>query len=211
MRKGDPLNLELLLVGTVHTDISGPARLDKVLRYFRPQYVSVEIDKKRVDKIDRCRSDPEKALAKIFKKYPKANLETVGMCLNVYGFEYLVPRDYCRETGATLVFSDNISKIKKNLKTIKRRIVMLSPQEFLESVESYEESSIEISEEEIRRYALHSRDRSAEREIRELSGRVIHVGGLAHIFGTYEKGPNLYERLRDLNPTRMRLDKADSL
>ena len=58
------------------------------------------------------------------------------------------------------------------------------------------------------REGFNSRDRTMDSKIRELRGRVLHVGGLTHIFGDYE---NLYHLLRDMNPRRIRLNEADSL
>ena len=37
----------------------------------------------------------------------------------------------------------------------------------------------------------------------------LHVGGHAHMFGNYGEFPNLYQRLADLNPTRVKLCEFD--
>jgi len=56
----------------------------------------------------------------------------------------------------------------------------------------------------------HDRDEFAESKIREAFSAtkqsMVYIGGAAHIFGQYH---NLYDRLKDLNPTRMKLMDVD--
>ena len=54
------------------------------------------------------------------------------------------------------------------------------------------------------------RDKVAESKIREAfagaSHTLVYVGGTLHFFGDY---PNLYERLKDLNPSKIKLVDVD--
>ena len=55
---------------------------------------------------------------------------------------------------------------------------------------------------------LIKRDEYTETKLRPLSGKVVPVAGAWRLFGNYH---NLYERLRDLNPSRIMLNQADYL
>ena len=61
-------------------------------------------------------------------------------------------------------------------------------------------------------YLLFERDKIIESKIRDkfarASNNFVYIGGLTHFFGNYK--PNLYNRLEDLSPIRIRLKDMDS-
>lgn len=76
---------------------------------------------------------------------------------------------------------------------------------------SYYDDSIETWKRDMQifKIAMLNRDEEAEKSIRKVvkeANCMVYIGGISHIFGNY---PNLYEKLKDLSPSRIRLVELD--
>lgn len=165
-----------------------------------------------------------------------ANRETVRRTSQINGYGYLTARDYCQQNGIPtslpLILTDSaesVLKITQEIETYKdiTDILSMSLSELTETVEqSYQDDFVSL--ENLKRFDDIARDAYTEKKLRQLArkvdlsskikdffgkkqkkpDRIVHVGGLAHSFGNYY---NLFDRLVDLNPVRIKLNEADKL
>ncbi len=100
---------ELYLIGTVHLDPDGPERLKNLLEHIDPEAVAVEMHKpaaRVIEKLDTefgNKLNPKKR-EKLISNVKKAgyNAEFVEALLSVVGYEYLVPKHYCKQKDIPL-------------------------------------------------------------------------------------------------------------
>ncbi|MEK6969797.1 MAG: hypothetical protein AABW48_05195 [Nanoarchaeota archaeon] len=174
----------------------------------------------------------------ILSVFPMANPKTIRKTIKVNYFEYLVARDYCQQNGIPtslpLILADSAkeaAKISYNGETYEEEAANLSktPSEFAQMVEQwYRERPMQVQVDDVKRFNFVARDVYIETKLRRLAqkvalgskikelfgqkqkkpDRIVHVGGASHLFGSY---PNLFERLSDLHPTRIKLNEADKL
>lgn len=204
------MSLELYLIGTLHYDFRGPARLQKIFPIISPDIISVEYDQQtviRLDFIERCKLSAEgmQSLVAHFCRSGDYNPETVRQFIPILDFEYFVAKEYCRQKQKPLIFSD----LGDPFISQQHLHYALSnpPEQLQQGIETtYQNPYFVVPPEMVPN--LLKRDAYTETLLRSLSGRVIHLSGAAHLFGNYH---NLYERLRDLNPTRIMLNQADYL
>ena len=230
---------EIYLIGTNHFDLKGPERLEKLLNHLQPGYLSVEVDKLRARKAEQMEEElsesPEKLKAIVVATrcfYPDANRETVRETIRIANFEYLVARDYCQQKGIPtslpLILADSAESAAKINPEIYRDTAATSSMTLSELTEVVEQSYQDdfASPENLERFNSIARDAYTETKLRRLarkvalyskikeffgqkwSDRIVHIGGLAHSFGNYH---NLFARLKDLNPVRIKLSEADQL
>lgn len=202
--------LELYLVGTIHPDLQGPQRLQRLLPRISPDVVSVEFDQQtaiQLDQLQQYKQSPQgmQALADHWCGKGNYNPENARQFISLLGFEYFVSKEYCRQQNKLLIFSDlgdtKLAEqhlqyaLSNSLETIRQQTEI-----------TYQNPVIEVPVEHIPN--LMRRDAYTETILRALSGKVLHIAGAWHLSGNYH---NLYERLRDLNPIRIMLNQADHI
>lgn len=205
---------EITLIGTCHHDYQGRKRLTKLLNRLNPDVVSIEQSAETIKLFERretYRKQPTYHLIlELLAKEHGVKASNLKFIDDIEGYEYYAARDYCQKKGIQLVPADPLSdEYVKNNEIIREevaRLIKMNPTEVQNrSKQSYSSPAI-LPEEELA--AFERRDAEAEKIIRSLEGRVVHVTGLAHAYGNYN---NLFRKLSDLSPQRMRLNAADKL
>jgi len=216
---------ELYLIGTIHMDLHGPERLEKIFHFLNPDIVAIEFNNDSVDTVEgnedtmACPEMLDSIVTAFGEIFPGARPETVREVLKKSHFEYYTSRDFCNSRGLTFYCADNggvkelveeymnpeshlhesfAEKLRMNLAELKNKVTAL-----------YENGNNCLSSDMLD--DVLARDEFTESILRQLDGRVVYVGGMVHIYGKYPENHNLYERLKNLNPTRMRLIDADKL
>src|SRR3989344_1673517 len=208
---------KVTLIGTYHYDQRGRQRLTRLLDHLKPNTVTIETNPKIASRVERI-------AAKIDSLSGYDLLElgiyaiTIGMDLNqvkstlrIEGYEYLAARDYCSKIGIPLVFADPLleaflDKNKERISGEVSEITKMTEADLRKAAEEFYRKPIVVSGDIVDDFA--KRDEATERIIRSQNGHVVHIGGLIHMYANYE---NLFQKLRDLSPQRMRLNTADRL
>jgi len=194
--------------------------------------VTVEIDSERArmaDEFQKLLSIPlmdAVLVGMVGIDFPGTNFDTLYEVIKTEGFEYTVSQAYARQADASLKLVDELSsglreRDMAKLSEVKMGYLELSLDELGEQIEAIYNLSSLTQVEQTRasvvspENSLAARDARTEKMLREVCGRrVVHIGGLLHIYGGepfYVDGRNLYDRLADLNPTRIKLNEADLL
>jgi hypothetical protein len=104
---------ETILIGTIHTDLKGPERLEKILNHFKPEIVCLEATPQFATKIVRNR---EFYMAS-FEMLPSFMIEAhqeikrMKLVMNSSGYEIWVPKVYKnRSEGVSLYCIDSIDE-----------------------------------------------------------------------------------------------------
>lgn len=116
---------EILLVGTVHNDIRGSERLEKIIDSFNPDFISVEITPltalhrlRSRQKTEKFISDPFK-IARAMKKLEKQfSTQSDALKFRIYNpeldaYELFVPYKHRQKTGIRVGLDDDPEIIKK--------------------------------------------------------------------------------------------------
>ncbi len=225
------------MVGTNHRDLKGPGRLEKFLEFVRPDMIGVgSTEEDYIDRIEdheRLKSYEIPLKLRLSQEHGVEKAAVIMKYLNSLGYESWVPYEFSRRnTGAKVTPCDKFEKEK--VISIMNRVLGNGDisAEFLSRSPSIEElsnldfekyqsqmdlvyhlSSINGFEEdpEMFRNLFLIRDYWAELNIRKVFSRtentMVYVGGAMHIFGDYH---NLYERLSDLVPFRIKLPDMDN-
>jgi hypothetical protein len=225
----------LYLIGTSHLDLKGPERLEKILGFVRPDIILAEgkeeIARKRIAEhaqLDGNSSVIRSSLASMYGDRADRILQFFSMM----HYEAWVSHQYQDSNpGTQLFFYDPFRT--DDLKAAQKHGLGNMVDDAGNAAESFEEWVANLDFEDHQRrteegYTNPSvqwlkenspvpferlnieRDEKAERRIRELIGsahQMVYIGGVAHIFGDYH--PNLFDRLADLNPTRVKLSEVD--
>ena len=227
--------VQLYLIGTHHLDLKGPERIEKFLGFVRHDTIGLE---STVENYDRRIQDHEqlksqKLLFRLMLKdqYSPEAAENVVKYLDMLGYELWVPSNFSREnSGVTLVHCDEYRKVDMNAMTQEvfgdrvneaqevttGYIDEIAKSDFAKLQRTIDASYQDNTVAELQKVPasfkalILDRDERAEPKIRQaFSGAnhtMVYVGGTMHFFGDYA---NLYERLKDLNPTRIRLPEVD--
>ncbi|MEI7718657.1 MAG: hypothetical protein WCI72_02225 [archaeon] len=227
---------KLYLVGTHHLDLKGPERLEKFLGFVRPDTIGLE---STVENFERRIKDHEQLRGqKLFlklalgEKYGPKAAENVIKYFDMLGYELWVPSKFSVNNGrVTLthcdeyqkedmgamsqeVFGDRINDAQEITMDYIEEIAKSDFAELQRTIdEAYQNSSIrELQKDPAVFKALHpDRDERAEQKIREAVSQadhtLVYIGGAAHFFGDYD---NLHDRLKDLNPVRLKLSEVDN-
>lgn len=209
--------LELILIGTSHLDFKGPFRLQKLLLHIQPQTIALEIDAARASETEayhdflKSAGGAERMFEEFRRMLPDSHPETLRRFMYGQGFEYTTSKAFAQSRGILLNLCDDLKgffteKIAKQMVDEVSAYIKMTPEAVQSSVDKQYALVEEVSEIELS--ILVPRDVFTERQLRTLSGRVLYVCGKNHIFGNYD---NLYDRLKDINPQRMRLSDADAL
>lgn len=226
----------LYLVGTSHLDLKGPERLGKFLEYVRPDLIGVESTKEyflqRIE--DRQLLDSQKTLlgAVLTLNYGRVKASRIISFMKMVGYELWVPDQYKRKTGTPILYCDLDIKVPILSKVIEQMsddmvdennnmnqkyyeaIANTDPEQLqVETDKSYQEHDIgNLNEDpELFQKMVIDRDINFAKQILQGFNKdgsaFVFVGGSMHFFGNYQ--PNLYDRLKDLNPIRVTLPEMD--
>lgn len=199
--------LDLCLVGLGHYDLKGPERLQKLLPRISADLVSIEYNPQAVihlNQLERAKKSPQGMQELIDhwcrKGYPSEN---VRQLIPILDFEFFVSKEYCKKWNKPLLFSD-LGDASISQRSFHYAMSAPLPITQQQTERTYQSLILPVPPEEVPN--LMKRDEYTETILRALSWKVVHVVGAWHLFGDYH---NLYERLRDLNPTRIMLNQAD--
>jgi len=224
---------QLHMVGYTHKDLKGPERLDKLLRSVRPDYIGVE---STVEGFYTKVSNHEKMgilrtilLPQLIEDFGAKGAENIISYQGMIGYESWVSANYSNENkGVTIVACDihrakdlhnhALKVLEANDDDVKseQKVTNVANMDMEDFQKKLDENYIDISVLDIQKDpALFKelcldRDENAESIIRDsfsaTKQSMVYIGGGLHIFGEYH---NLYDRLKDLNPTRMKLIDVD--
>lgn len=223
------------LVGTCHVDLKGPQRLRKFLDFVRPSSICHEGSEETAKQLFEGRRNGIEAFLQITNQSDPA-LKFAAMLEYAQGYEIWVPHQHKQKNNPTanIYPLENHQALQDALECLND---LLENEDFYE-VPTVQEKEItrELMSGDLRGfqkyidasyfdskavadfrglfetdYLLEERDKPMEQKIREITlndakGTIVVVCGSGHIFGEYE---NLYERLRDLSPCRLRLPELD--
>lgn len=209
---------QLYLIGTAHHDPQGYERLDTLLREIRPEIITFEGTFEEITlmhAIDMMRADPalrRRLIALRCAENPGMLHETASFLLDHEDFECRAIRNYCEETGVALIpleprrLSQGLMRrINAEYQNILRQtpeaLVRLSEEQYAtDDLSSCLPEFIALCEQGDAETGLFLRGCQKRK-------RVAHVTGVHHLFGGYN---NLYEQLKTLSPTRIKLCDAPS-
>ena len=218
----------LTLIGTAHFDINGYNRLGKLLQKFNPDIIGIEETKEdSIETSDLVRRLTDKktfleALKNLQKKFPDSNPETLKLWLSSVNYEQRAVDDHSASKNIPVFYCDNPQVLadvdfkgeaenpKSPLNVKLGRILRLLPEELKSEIDrEYSLTAYPVNDNPQLVRFYQERDRFTEALLRRQMGWVVYVCGLDHIFGDYH--PNLFDRLNDLNPQRIKLNEADKL
>ncbi|MBI4451479.1 hypothetical protein HY642_05880 [Candidatus Woesearchaeota archaeon] len=204
---------KLYIIGTVHIDLHGPARLTKVLDALHPDVVGIELPESQramLAQFEALRNSNalDAFLAKVGKELG-ANPDTLRQLAMAVGFEYFAARDYCQRTGKPFHLCDNIgpNSVDIDFTQVVKEYASMPPDHAAKAIDALYDPP-ELNAEQMAKYQMDSRDAHVQTLLRTLEGRVAYVGGICHIASGYN---NLCRRLEDLNPMPIMLPEADYL
>lgn len=225
--------MAITLIGTSHLDLNGYDRLNRLLKHLKPSVIGVEETEKSFEETSRfaelvaCPKNLEAVINNAQKQFPEAKPETLRLWLSKAFYENRAVSDYSRANHIPIVYCESPEeiahfeeKIRNNriLKKVPKELSMflsLTPEQARQDIEKeYARQVYPVADfpELVKFYS--KRDEFAESVLRQSILRqqqinLVYVCGLDHIFGDYH--PNLYDRLLDLNPRRIKLNEADNL
>ena len=222
----------LILIGTVHGDPRGYARVLGLLERFRPEVVTVEISRFSLRYRGiweaRWRRQLQKTLAALppeAQGHPALQMVAAQIALP---FEYRAARDYCRQNGAKCLPLDLGGLSRRHLPRYGREL--LSPDNLRALSAEPRESLEEAVAREFRRARAalarppwrlaqaespetRRREIFVGRRLKRLTakhGRVVHLGGWEHLVPWLEGG-GLLSLLAEQQPYILLADEGDSL
>jgi len=225
-------NPGLILVGTVHGDPRGYARVAALLAHLRPDLVTVEISPFSLRYRERSGSRWQRQLAQALADLPDGaagHLAIQRLAAQVaLPFEVRAARDYGRSLGVPWRPLDLGAPARRHLPRYGPEL--LSPANLRALLTTPDGSLMEYVTTEFRRARLalgraprrpswHVNSETVRREgflarrLRRLMRqyrRVVHLGGWEHLV-VWQDSPGLWRDLADLKPRRLLLDEADRL
>ena len=213
-----------------HLDFQKGERLRKLLKYYRPPLIGIETEAEEYhdsEKIAAALSDSQRlefVCEKVQKMYQDANPQTIRMLMSTLFDDTIAVSSYVSEARIPLIFCDSVEESFLPQRYIKRmvqdkeskavtemaKILRLSPNEYLDSIaQEYSEPSYPVADNPSLVEFYSNRDQFTEALLVKQEQDILYICYLDHIYGDYH--PNLWDRLQDLNPVRMKLNEADSL
>ena len=219
----------LYLLGTIHNDIKGPERLRKFLDFTKPMSIAIEIDEERAKRIVECYNESIRELKEyeLILKYLKGKetFHKISEYIYMKGYEISFSEHFARNNPKTsLLYLDDFTEeqvseligeiFEDKVEYSIEDILKLTSAECQKDVDtSYDDNSIKKfrkQKPEIFEQLMIERDTRIELRIREVfqsaNQDLVYIGGNFHFFAGYH---NLYERLRDLDPIRVKLRDVD--
>jgi len=226
----DLIAANLILIGTVHGDPRGYARVLRLLEWLRPDMVTVEISRfslrYRRAWEGKWRRQLEQALAGLppgAERHPAIQRVAAQIALP---FEYRAARDYSRLSGAKCLLLDlgGVSRRhlprygRELLSTANLRALTKEPEDSLEDLVAREFRRARLAFQRLpRRLAVDSAPETLRREFfvsRRLQrlvargDRVAHLGGWEHLI-PWREGEGLRSWLADQKPCIMLAEEGD--
>lgn len=230
--------MTLYLVGTNHLDLKGPSRLEKMLGILHPECIGVESDEvsyaaRLKEHILQEKEFKDNVIDFVFAMGLEG-YEKISRFFLKQAYEIWVCENYRQLNPSTkLFYCDSSSELRS--KEVREQIfgdflntdgvatneliTQLLAADFDEFQRLFDENYDNPSVENLCTKSLTfdelivQRDGFVEGKLREAvqkeAGKFnnfVYIGGYVHFFGNY---PNLYARLSDLNPTRIKLKDAD--
>jgi SAM-dependent methyltransferase len=224
---GLPVNV--YLIGTIHKDVRGRQRLEKILEHLRPDAITIEADKeflKQATEIDELASwSPSKQREILGDVYGGSSITNAGLTafLDNYLFEIRTAREYARRNGIRFVPADPtmtqvlVQQLKsasgsdvaiaKNFEQEWDALVLGANEDVLRMLSQKIDRFYSPSDKQVPPELTETRDPNYVRAIRDNAhGVVAHICGSAHLTGNYD---NLPTRLSDLPHKVVLLNSAD--
>ncbi len=226
---------DLYLVGESHFDLYGYGRLMRIFRFLRPFAIATEdtgTEFHEALQISKKLQQPktlEIAIQNALKQFPKANHETLKLWLRSVHYSVQAISDYSTPNSIPVLYCDDPAVLTEvdfrgawgnqpsSANAEMTRFLSLPPEAAKQDIQiEYEQEYYPISDlpELVEFYS--KRDNFAEPLLRQQISRrrlqqgvLVYACGLDHLYGNYR--PNLFDRLADLNPIRMKLSDADRL
>lgn len=223
------------LIGTCHLDLKGPARLKKFLNFVRPTSIGHENSLESVKSLAENRKRKSVAFLHMNSEVDQT-LKFAIMLEYIYGYEIWMPYQHQQDDNPTTTIYplENCQTIQKateyfyqqssttDSKTLSDWEIILNEglrTMDLKKVQNgidlayFDPRMAENIQKKLERidYILQDREVLIEQKIREIvandaQGTTVAICGVAHIFGGHH---NLYERLMDISPCRIRLPDVD--
>jgi len=209
----------ITLIGEAHFDINKMERIAKLLNGYRPDVIGFESTAQDFETGLRIYRVIVSKGALDDNTIPNPDVDKEALRRFLYLTGDVAVDDYVRENNAKLVFCDDpvelnkidfVKEYQENMTVRKdtERILLGKLEDALKEIEDeYNMAEYPVADMPDLVQFYQTRDAFAERVLREQKGNIVHIGGLDHIFGNYH--PNLFDRLSDLHPTRIRLNEAD--
>lgn len=226
---------DLYLVGTSHFDLDGYSRLIRIFRFLRPFAIASEdtrTDFHGALQISKKWQQPETleiAIQNALKLFPNANHETLKLWLRSVHYSVQAISNYSTPNNIPVLYCDDPAVLTEvdfrgawgdqpsSANAEMTRFLSLPPEAAKQDIQiEYEQEYYPISDlpELVEFYS--KRDSFAEPLLRQQilgrrlqQGALVYACGLDHLYGNYH--PNLFDRLADLSPKRMKLSEADKL
>ena len=219
---------KLYLVGAAHLDIDAYKRLERFLVTSQPAAVGIEDTENDFRKTLTAAQHPDAIQFSVNNwqsHFQSCNTQTVTLLVENVVYKILLIGQYLH--GGKLLFCDNPAVVespafegalaafitKRSSKL--EELVRMSPEQLRQDVaHEYAQQSYPVSDNTVLVQFYSTRDAFAEQVLRQqllkpTIGPIVNVGGLDHIYGDYY--PNLFDRLADSNPVRMKLSETDKL
>lgn len=217
----------IYLIGTVHVDLNGPRRLRRLLAHLQPDALLVEYDESREKMYEALMKLPGERRTKtlcsaISTLFPDANPDTVQRIFEEPDYEYGVCQNYASTHPLDFILADSrgLGTIEQLLAHPRARACLahylrMSPRGLSVAVAHiyHRQNDYVVTKDLFDLADIAAADTNAEVLLRSAADRcerIVHVGGLSHLYGAYDT-VNLYERIQDLEPRRMKLSEADAL
>jgi len=159
-------------------------------------------------------------------QFPDANCETLKQWVYSIDYESRAIIQYHTRHNVPIIYCDSPQELEKvdfdsearksdsSLIKSMETFLRLSPEDARRDLaKEYSQSEYPVNDCKKLVDFYQARDEYTEkilrREIKRCSGNFVYVCGLDHIFGDYH--PNLFDRISDLNPRRMKLSEAYQL
>jgi len=224
------------MVGTCHVDLKGPERLKKFLNFVRPTSIAHESSKETAEEQMKQRFKTINQLLQEIN-HPDPETRLLNMVEYAYGYELWVPYQHKKEDNPTVkIYSledhANVEYLDQKIAEMEQNgeDVSMTSDTLLSNLDKIvEEGDIKAFQEAIdsiyadpcssageicgfvKEYICEKREQDMEQKVREIlvkdsAGTLVVICGAGHFFSDYE---NLYERLKDLSPCRIRLPEID--
>ena len=204
----------MILVGTIHTDLEGPRRLECLLNKYQPRTIALEAPHNyKLEDIIPLISNAKKMLRKKMKRNPNATELEFGL-LDSLNYEWLISFKYAGLTGSKLYPVDCIPiELDVNFFVYSTYNMMAYVEPSCDIQKRYYNCNKSIKKESkvVSNFCCNKREKFMADKILRIKPDMFIVG-LSHVFDEYLDGSPvkpLHKRLGKLVTERIRLCDAD--